>query len=168
MADFLYVCAFDNGAIKVGRSSDPDSRIAQHEDRVSCFGVLLAEKHIVLCVGHITAAESDLIARCTGAAKKRLNHEWFFGLVYAEVCEWANECAAAAPPAAVITRTEDGKIDFAAVTRALSAAGVSQTAMADYCKCSQPSISDLMNGRSKEPSYSIGAALLEMMLGGAA
>jgi hypothetical protein len=165
VAEFLYVCAFDNGAIKVGRSSDPDSRVAQHEDRVSCFGVLLAEKHTVECVGHIIAAEAELIRRCTDAATKRLKHEWFFGLAYAEVREWANECAAAAPPPVVIVRTEDGKIDFSAVIRALSASGISQVEIAARCKCSQPTVSDLQTGRIKEPSYSIGATLLEMLAG---
>jgi predicted GIY-YIG superfamily endonuclease len=163
MAESLYVCAFDNGAIKVGRSIDPVARIAQHEERVSCAGVLLAQKHIVECVGHTASAESALIARCADSATKRLKHEWFFGLAYSDVCDWANEYAKAERPAVVITRGEDGRIDFSAVIRALSAAGVNQVDMAARCKCSQPTISDLQSGRIKEPSYSIGEALLEML-----
>jgi len=33
--EYLYVCHFSNGHIKVGRSIHPKSRIASHADRVA-------------------------------------------------------------------------------------------------------------------------------------
>jgi DNA-binding XRE family transcriptional regulator len=90
--DALYVCAFSNGAIKVGRSSDPDSRIAQHEERVACLGVLLNEKRAYPFTGYyVQAAEAELIARCTQHATSRHKSEWFTGLDFEEVCDWARE-----------------------------------------------------------------------------
>lgn len=35
MSEYLYVCHFSNGHIKVGRSVHPKSRIASHADRVA-------------------------------------------------------------------------------------------------------------------------------------
>lgn len=91
---YLYVCHFSNGHIKVGRSIDPQSRIAAHVDRVACVGIELVEHHVVECVGHSQPAEAALIDRCADAAKKRNKNEWFEGVDYLCVCEWANEIAA--------------------------------------------------------------------------
>lgn len=94
MADYLYVCSFSNGAVKVGRSSAPETRIAQHEDRVACLGVALNGRHITQCVGNVVAAESALIQRCAERATTRHSNEWFSGLQYAHVCGWLDEFAA--------------------------------------------------------------------------
>ncbi len=40
--EYLYVCHFSNGHIKVGRSIDPRARIAAHADRVATDLDLLA------------------------------------------------------------------------------------------------------------------------------
>jgi len=93
MNQYLYVCHFSSGHIKVGRSSDPESRIAQHADRVACVGVELINKHTALCVGHVIPLESALIAACCESAKKRNQNEWFEGLDYLQVCGWASEIA---------------------------------------------------------------------------
>lgn len=92
--EYLYVCHFSNGHIKVGRSIDPQSRIAAHVDRVACVGIELVEHHVVGCVGHSHPAEAALIERCADAAKKRNKSEWFEGLDYLCVCEWSNVIAA--------------------------------------------------------------------------
>ena len=88
---YLYACHFSNGHIKVGRSINPMARIASHEDRVSCLGVELVEHQIFECVGHVIQAEAELIRRCGEAAKKTNKNEWFEGLDFLEVCEWAEE-----------------------------------------------------------------------------
>lgn len=93
MSEYLYVCHFSNGHIKVGRSVDPKSRIASHADRVSCVGIELIEHHIAECVGHSIPAEAALIEKCTELASKRLKNEWFQGLEFTEVCEFANQFA---------------------------------------------------------------------------
>ena len=90
---YLYVCHFSNGHIKVGRSSDPKSRIAQHEERVSCLGVELVEHVIKECVSHVIPAETALINRCAAVAVRQNKNEWFVGLDFPEVCGWLVEAA---------------------------------------------------------------------------
>ena len=80
--EYLYVCHFSNGHIKVGRSIDPSSRIAQHADRVACVGINVANHFIVECVGPSHQAEFELIRECAVRAKKRNKSEWFEGLDY--------------------------------------------------------------------------------------
>lgn len=87
----LYVCHFSNGHIKVGRSVNPMTRIAQHEQRISCLGIELVEHFIAECVGSVVHAEAALIKECTERAAKRNKNEWFEGLDYTEVCDIAKE-----------------------------------------------------------------------------
>lgn len=93
MSEYLYVCHFSNGHIKVGRSVHPKSRIASHADRVSCIGIELLEHHIVKCVGHSVPAETELINRCSDLSTKRNKSEWFEGLEYKQTCNIADEIA---------------------------------------------------------------------------
>jgi DNA-binding transcriptional regulator YdaS (Cro superfamily) len=93
VSDFLYVCQFSNGHIKVGRSIDPQSRIAQHADRVSCMGVEMVEHFIAECVCPAYEREQALISQCADAASRRFKSEWFDGLDYPTVCEWATHAA---------------------------------------------------------------------------
>lgn len=87
--EYLYVCSFSNGHIKVGRSNNPESRISQHVDRVSCLGIKLIDKFIVECVGLSAPSETALINRCVDTAEKRNKSEWFEGLSFDDVCAWA-------------------------------------------------------------------------------
>lgn len=92
--EFLYVCLFSSGHIKVGQSLDPLSRIAAHADRVKCVGVELRKQFMVECAGAASASEAMLIDRCAAAAETRFFSEWFAGLDFDVVCGWARECAA--------------------------------------------------------------------------
>ena len=80
--EYLYVCHFSNGHIKVGRSIDPKSRVAQHADRVACIGVELVEHQFFECIGDILQAEYALIDLCATTASRRNKSEWFEGLDY--------------------------------------------------------------------------------------
>lgn len=91
--EYLYVCLFSNGHIKVGRSTDPSARIAAHADRVACLGVELADQFTIFCVGAASSAEALLINRCRDRASQRNHNEWFVGLMFQEVCDWAKDCA---------------------------------------------------------------------------
>ena len=106
MSEYLYVCHFSNGHIKVGRSIHPKSRIAQHADRVACIGVELIESHLVLCAGYSVPAETALIQQCTELATKRNKNEWFEGLDYESVCEIANSLALQDFSESALTLTE--------------------------------------------------------------
>lgn len=91
--EYLYVCHFSNGHIKVGRSIDPKARIAVHVDRVACVGIELVEHRTFKCVGQSAPAEAELIERCTQIASKRNKSEWFEGLDYLDVVLWAQDCS---------------------------------------------------------------------------
>lgn len=96
----LYVCLFSNGCVKVGRSIDPKGRIASHAERVSCMGVELTDFRAFECAGSPVVAEQHLIERCRDEAQSVKGSEWFFGLCFATVCEWAQDqadCAYAHP-----------------------------------------------------------------------
>lgn len=90
---YLYVCLFSTGHIKVGRSVHPKSRIAAHADMVAGLGIELIESHSVECVGNSTHAEDELIQICAKAATRRNKNEWFEGLDFYAVLQWAHECA---------------------------------------------------------------------------
>lgn len=89
----LYVCLFSNGHIKVGRSVDPKSRIAQHAERVSCMGIELRDHYTAECVGPASEREQALINRCAEHAEQRFHNEWFVGLQFWEVRDWARNAA---------------------------------------------------------------------------
>lgn len=158
----LYVCLFSNGHIKVGRSVDPKSRMATHADRVACLGVELSDQFTVECVGPAAPRESLLIARCVEVALLRHQNEWFAGLDFLAVCEWAQECAAQPEPKVVAEDMGMGLPNFRAILRMLKLRGHTQGEIAEFCECSQPSISEIASGRTVDPKYSIGAALVRM------
>jgi hypothetical protein len=91
--EYLYVCHFSNGHIKVGRSIDPLARISSHVERVSCLGVTLVAHQTFLVASFCDGAEAALIELCSENAQTRNKSEWFVGLAYEVVCEWATECA---------------------------------------------------------------------------
>jgi DNA-binding transcriptional regulator YdaS (Cro superfamily) len=91
----LYVCLFSNGHIKVGRSLEPMSRIAAHADRVACMGVEVAQTFTVECAGAAVPCEQKLICLCAGyPGATRYQGEWFSGIEFDLVCQWAGQCAA--------------------------------------------------------------------------
>jgi DNA-binding transcriptional regulator YdaS (Cro superfamily) len=89
----LYVCLFSTSHIKVGRSVDPQARIAAHADRVKVVGVELVDHRSVECKGDSVAAEAALIARCDAECFTRHANEWFEGIAFADACGWMSECA---------------------------------------------------------------------------
>lgn len=157
MADFLYVCEFSNGHIKVGRAVDPASRVAQHAERVACLGITL-DRHAQFACGESAAeAESLLIHRCKAHADQQHKQEWFTGLQFFDVRDWAEGLARASGA----TPDDEQAPDFRAIVRRLCADGMTQTAIAQHCGCDQSTISDIANGRG-EPRYSMGVALLKL------
>lgn len=95
MKQSIYACLFSSGLIKVGRSIDPQSRMASHEERLSCTGVYLVDTHFMDVDGCVIACERELIKRCNEASAKRHKSEWFDGLDFAMVSAWIDEIAAA-------------------------------------------------------------------------
>ena len=91
MKQHLYACLFSNGIVKIGRSSSPVARIAQHEARLLVAGIDLMESHVGECMGDIVQAELALIRKCDavlGSIKR--GNEWFENLVFADVRGWVD------------------------------------------------------------------------------
>lgn len=84
--EYVYICLFSSGHIKVGQSMSPHARINAHVQRVSCVGVHLVKKSIFAVSGNADKAEADLIAFCRDAADKQSGREWFSGLSFSDVC----------------------------------------------------------------------------------
>ena len=50
-------------------------------------------------------------------------------------------------------------MDWKLLIAQLRAIGLTQEAIADYCKCGQSTVSELSTGKTKQPSYSLGESL---------
>lgn len=153
--EFLYVCLFSNGHIKVGRSIDPASRIACHQSRVACLGVDLVSSQIVDCARDVKDCEAALIDWCQQNASDRFMNEWFSGLDYEKTVASAIRCANA-------DHSEDSLTGWAGYLVLIKRAGYTQTRIAELIGCSQPSIANFVRGRSESPSFRVGYGLLQI------
>lgn len=109
----IYICHFSNGVIKVGRSTNPETRLRQHLDRVACVGLKMVDSRAAACVGNAGLAEAALIALCRTKASAQHKNEWFEGIDFDEACGWMEMAAATEfkkaepiPRAAVPTRPD--------------------------------------------------------------
>lgn len=150
--DSLYVVLFTNGHIKVGRSTDPESRIAAHVDRVACMGVSLDVSYAIECANSSEQRERLLIDRCASVAKERFQSEWFAGLNFTDVCEWALDASERA-----IAAVAPGR--WSLLIGELRAAGWTHADLARECKCGAATISRIALGQQEEPMYSVGETL---------
>lgn len=139
--EYLYVCHFSNGHIKIGRSINPTARIASHTDRVACVGIELIEHRFFECVGYSGAAESRLIAYCAERATKRNKSEWFDGLDFEDVCEWAAEFAA----------SEVAVRSISIVKTIRERLGFTQAALGEGMGCTQGNVSFYEKGQTIPP-----------------
>lgn len=151
----LYVAHFSNGHIKVGRSVDPVGRIAQHEARVACMGVELVEHTVFECDGPSEPREARLIALCAASAERRHQNEWFVGLDYLAVCEWAQ----AAASNAIET---DPANPWPGIIADLRISGLSQAEIARLVGAPQNNISRLATGTTQDPAYSQGKRIVDL------
>jgi hypothetical protein len=155
--DCLYVCQFSNGHIKVGRSINPEARIASHVDRVACMGVDLVAHHIVECVDRADQREGQLISCCSSAGgARRFKSEWFDGLEFDTVCAWADHFAKKPMDD---TRRETR---WTKLIDELLKSGWTKTRLAQECNCGATTISRLALGQQEEPMYSVGERLLQL------
>lgn len=159
MSESLYVCLFSNDHVKVGRSKNPATRVAQHAERVAVMGVSLLQWTAFPCERGIGAAEAWLIRQCADEAATVRGNEWFEGLPFAVACLLAEQAAKGAEFREEAI-TDGPRPDFPAVVRALSASGYRQTDLARICGISQSSMSDIATGVTTDPSYSVGYQLM--------
>lgn len=164
---YLYACHFSNGAIKVGRAIDAATRIESHAQRVSCLGVLLSEQYFAEVDGNVLVAETALIQRCTAAASRVHGSEWFEGLEFTSVCSWLDEAATGEHADCVWPKGRGASPDWQALVRQLSGRGWRQTQIASRVGTTQSSISELWSGKTRDPRYSLGEALIALYESGA-
>lgn len=155
---YLYVCLFSNGHIKVGRSINPESRIAAHADRVSCMGIELVEHKTFPCVGNVIARESALISACKDTAIRQHKHEWFEGLEFELVVAFVERFAGC--DESEIATPKDGV--WRTLVEDLLASGMTQQGIAKACNCSQVAISELYRGVTLDPRHSTGESLVRL------
>lgn len=146
---YLYVCLFSNGHIKVGRSINPESRIAAHADRVSCMGIELVEHKTFPCVGHVIPAEAELIDFCASKAAKVNKNEWFVGVDFLDACEAAESASAKTSELQQIERG-DGFLKFQPVVDAAKHVG-SVSALASSLGVQPPTVHQWCNGSRPVP-----------------
>lgn len=151
----IYVCLFSNGHIKVGRSIDPQSRIAAHCARVSCVGVQLTESKVFSCVESAAECERQLIDFCQENATARNQNEWFEGLSFDLVASQAEKFAKQDP-------ATDAPTGWAAYLMRVQRCGYTQTKLAEMLGCAQPSIAGVLSGRTVSPSFRVGYGLLQI------
>jgi transcriptional regulator with XRE-family HTH domain len=53
-------------------------------------------------------------------------------------------------------------MDFKTLLQELKAAGLTQKQVADFCGCSQVTVSDLARGKTFDPSFSIGRQIVSL------
>ena len=71
----------------------PDQCRLQHEERVSCMGILLVDSYSAECVGDVVRSEAALINLCAQSAEQQHKNEWFSGLAFPVVALWVHKCA---------------------------------------------------------------------------
>lgn len=102
----IYVLLWSTGAVKVGRSENPETRIQQHKQAARVFGVSLNGLHVVACADS-EHAERVLIDWARKKAIFDEANEWFFGVDFKEACEFASTLreirASDVPPARYVT-----------------------------------------------------------------
>jgi hypothetical protein len=153
MSEYLYVCHFSNGHIKVGRSIYPAVRVAKHADRVSCLGIELLEHCFFECVGDVKGAEAGLINSCAELASDKNKNEWFVGVSYRDAC-------ALAEVHAKNVFTECIESGWAGYVKQILKHGRTQVQLAEEIGVSQPSIAKICTKKSTELSFNVGYGLL--------
>lgn len=156
----LYVCLFSNGVVKVGRSINPSMRVAQHADRVACFGITLERWRSVQCTDNVEQREALLIERCVAQASNRHNHEWFEGLDFEEACIWSADLATAALPDK--ESVTPGASRWSVLIAEFRARGWTFNRLGDACGCNSGTIRHLHSGYAREPLHSLGEKLLAL------
>jgi hypothetical protein len=117
------------------------------------MGVELVEHHIVECVGHVVHAEANLIAACAELSTGKNSNEWFQGVDYLEACDLADKFSSD------IQNTEQTN-GWREYTKQVLESGFTQRGLAKRIGCAQPSIANIVCGRTTDPSFQVGYGLL--------
>lgn len=105
---FIYVIAFSNSetTVKVGLTSDPRSRFAQHRAAGEPFGVDIADWWLSPAHLDYAGSERSLIRAVEGLGARKLRNEYFTGVTFGQVVELAESLG--------ITEAAPGESDLVA------------------------------------------------------
>ena len=81
----VYAILFKNGLVKVGKSGDPNSRIASHKSNAAVHGNPVTNFWVSPLLTDMHEAESRLINYCSMYESPIAGSEWFMGLSYSDV-----------------------------------------------------------------------------------
>lgn len=85
---YLYAAQFDTGAIKVGQTLEPRSRLRKHRRDADAYGVSVIDFWLSQPHAEFIKNETALLASCSGLATRRKN-EYFHGLSLGTVVQLA-------------------------------------------------------------------------------
>lgn len=98
----VYVLLFSTGVIKVGKAVNPDSRIATHRYHATIHGVEITDGWVSDVHPAHSRTERELIDFCLQrGARIQVGAEYFAGLDFEAVCDFANEAVGARLSAAL-------------------------------------------------------------------
>lgn len=86
--DYLYLCLFDNGTIKIGRTRSINQRITTHIGFADRFGIKMIRHESIVC-SNSKKAEKDLIQWCQKNSSHVSGREWFQGILFDECFSYA-------------------------------------------------------------------------------
>lgn len=78
----LYVIEFDNGTVKVGRSTQPTVRIRQHGANADVFGIAISQTWTSDPVGNLTETEAAALDAVRPLARRVVKSEWLQGVSF--------------------------------------------------------------------------------------
>lgn len=92
----IYVIAFESGTLKVGRAADGLSRLATHRREAGRHGVEVVDEWCSPPCGENTAVlhEQSLLTFCASKGRLRAGAEYFEGVDFVEVVQFAEELIA--------------------------------------------------------------------------
>lgn len=116
-AGYVYVLAFTNGTVKVGRTQDTGKRLNAHKSDARKFGLTVTDEWVSPLHTEWLENEADLKVLAASLGGTPLRQEYFKGVEFAAVAEKARELTFTPPEAGeqdpagtCCTRPDDGII----------------------------------------------------------
>lgn len=90
--EYLYVLQFDNGVVKVGRTSDPQARSERHERDCGRFGLAVVHRWVSGKWENAQWAERQLVAVLARIGERtRAGREYFHKVPFSIACQQARQ-----------------------------------------------------------------------------
>ena len=167
-AGYVYVMAFDNGIVKVGRTQNIARRLITHAQSAHNFGIAVTGKWVSPLHGGWINNEDELIRIAHELGGKPTTPEHFRGVSFEALRERARQL----PFTSGVTPSRRPPLDAEAILRARIGKFLTQQEVAEQCaprcaelgiKFDRSSLSMIENGRVKRPALRIIPVLAEVL-----